>query len=156
MAQLYKLLRRKISPCSEGGASIIRTIPRISTCMAQPAKSLKSGMMRGTLKEFCFGVVELAVQACHLPSETGGIRVPHLLLLLVLPSSNESKWASNKNKFVMLLLWILIRFVVGRLFAFVGSFVCFCWFFIAFVGSLFAFVAGWICCYGWQFWATVQ
>ena len=91
MARLYKLLRRKTSPCSEGGASIIRTIPRISTCMAQSAKSSKSGMTRGALREGWFGVVELAVQACRPASETGGIHVPHLLLLLVLPSSNKSK-----------------------------------------------------------------
>ena len=66
--------------------------------------------MRGNFRECWFGVVELAVQACHLPSETGGIRVSHLLLLLVLPSSNKSKRASNKNKFMMLFFWLLICF----------------------------------------------
>ena len=67
--------------------------------------------MKGTLRECLFGVVEVAVQACHLQSETGGIHVPQLLLLLVLPSSNKSKRASNTNKFMMLFFRLLICFL---------------------------------------------
>ena len=63
---------------------------------------------RSTLRECWFGVVESAVQACHLQSETGDIRVLYLLLLLVLPSSNKSKWVGNKNKFMKLLFRVLI------------------------------------------------
>ena len=47
-----------------------------------------------------------------------------------------------------IILTSYFAFVVGSSFAFVGSL-------FAFVGSLFAFVAGWICCCGWQLWATV-
>ena len=114
---------------------------RLPSLLAGP-KSLKSGMTRGTLRECLFGVVDLAVQACHLPSETDGIRVPHLLLLLVLPSSDKSKRASNKNKFVMLFFRVLICFCCWHFICFCWFFICFCWFFICFCWFLTCF-----CCW---------
>ena len=54
--------------------------------------------MRGTLRECWFGVVQVAVQACRLPSETGGIRVPQLLLLLLLSSSNKKQMSQQQKQ----------------------------------------------------------
>ena len=104
---------------------------------------------RGTLRECWFGVAELAVQACHLPSKTGGI--VYLICFCcwycrVATKANEPAIKTNSWCYYF---DFSIVFVVGSSFAYVGSLLAFVGSSFAFVGSLFAFVAGWIWCCGW-------